>query len=196
MVMMGGHHHTFPAVPVPVPVPVPRHSPAPVAFSERAMTIRTDTHYDPESRVVTVMLEVPGLKKSELSIRLSTAQYNSVRQVTVSGYTRSPLPPRDWNSVRERKHGRFSRSFPVHPDAKVRIIHNSRLTRFFVAFLSSSFFFLFLFSRFCQRCDCLLLFFSCQPEDFDAVLEDGILILKIQCGMPAEDVNEQFIPIQ
>jgi HSP20 family molecular chaperone IbpA len=88
----------------------------------RRFTIRSDVYFDVESKVLSAMLELPGMKKSDLSIKLNTCFYNRVRQVTVSGSSRSVFPDDGGFAVRERKHGDFSRTFPVPSDTKVRVL--------------------------------------------------------------------------
>jgi HSP20 family molecular chaperone IbpA len=91
--------------------------------SEHRFIIRTDVHYDPESKVVTAMLELPGVKKADVSVTLSTSLYNRVKQVTVSGRSRPafPLDSGHVHTVRERKFGVFTRTFAVPSDLKVRM---------------------------------------------------------------------------
>ena len=91
--------------------------------------IRSDVHYDLGSKTLTAMLELPGVKKSEVRVTLSTCYYNRVKQVTVYGRTRPVFPvsgfpegidgPPDL-TVRERKFGDFSRTFAVPSETKVR----------------------------------------------------------------------------
>ena len=76
-------------------------------------------HYDAGSKIITAMLELPGMKKSELSIKLSTCVYNHVRQVTVSGISKRALPEIGL-AVRERKFGDFTRTLAVPPETTVR----------------------------------------------------------------------------
>ncbi|KAJ6569628.1 hypothetical protein B0H19DRAFT_701377 [Mycena capillaripes] len=132
---------------VPVGPRPPLETPA---ANGRRYIIRVDTHYDPETRVLTALLELPGMKKHDLSITLATTLFNRVRQVTVSGQSRAPFPPSAGPALRERKYGRFTRAISVPEDTK--------------------------------------------PEDINAAMEDGVLILKISCGLPAADEHE--IPIQ
>ncbi|KAJ7019726.1 hypothetical protein C8F04DRAFT_975315, partial [Mycena alexandri] len=118
-------------------------------------TIRTDTQYDPTTRVLTALLELPGMKRRDLRITLATTPFNRVRQVTVSGTLASTsiVVARTLGPVlRERKYGSFTRAFAVPAETK--------------------------------------------PDDIDAVMEDGILILKIQCGLPAASADEREIPIR
>ncbi|KAF9457922.1 hypothetical protein BDZ94DRAFT_1174637 [Collybia nuda] len=133
---------------------LPRVAPR-VTPTQRPYIIRTDTNYDPETRLLTVLLELPGVKKTDLRVTLSTCQYNGVRQIIVSGQTAPtfPIPPAggEDNNVRERKFGKFSRTIPVPSDIK--------------------------------------------REDIDACLEDGILTLKIPCGIPV-DRDEQDISVR
>ncbi|KAJ7698556.1 hypothetical protein B0H17DRAFT_927217 [Mycena rosella] len=120
-------------------------------MDDRRYIIRADTHYDPGTRILTALLELPGVKRRDITIRLATTLFNRVRQVTVHGASRAPFDP-STSAVRERKYGRFSRSFSVPPDTK--------------------------------------------PDDIDAAMEDGILVLKISCGLPAASADEHEIPIR
>lgn len=156
---------------------LPRVAPR-VAPQQRPYIIRTDTNYDPETKLLTVLLELPGVKRADLRVTLSTCQYNGVRQITVSGQT-SPTfatPPAggEENNVRERKFGKFTRTIPVPSDIKVRF--SSALPGFVC-------FDFFPWSVLFQR------------EDIDASLEDGILTLKVPCGMPV-DRDEQDILVR
>ena len=72
------------------------------------------------------MLELPGVKKADVRVTLSTCYYNGVRQITVSGHT---YPVFSMSSeggsggdmtIRERKFGEFTRTIPVPSDIKVR----------------------------------------------------------------------------
>ncbi|KAJ7322999.1 hypothetical protein DFH08DRAFT_969632 [Mycena albidolilacea] len=101
----------------------PRAPPETPAADLRRYIIRADTHYDPGTRILTALLELPGMQKQDLSITLATSLFNRVRQVTVSGQSRPPFPlslPATMPVLRERKYGRFARSFPVPADTKVR----------------------------------------------------------------------------
>ncbi|KAJ7669376.1 hypothetical protein DFH06DRAFT_981811 [Mycena polygramma] len=126
------------------------------AADGRRYLIRTDTHYDPGTRVFTALLELPGMKKSDLRITLATTPFNRVRQLIVSGTSRAPFPPGSGAAsgpvLRERKYGRFARAFPVPADTK--------------------------------------------PEDVDAAMEDGVLRVKVSCGVPAASADEREIPIR
>ncbi|KAH9939840.1 hypothetical protein B0H21DRAFT_29349 [Amylocystis lapponica] len=125
--------------------------PYPQAPPQRRYAIRADVHYDAEENVMTAMLELPGLKKSDLRLTLAVCPYSRVRQLTVSGTSRPTLPPHG-HTVQERKFGAFARTIVVPPDTK--------------------------------------------PEDVVAVMEDGILTLKIPSGQPAEPEQPQDIAIQ
>ncbi|KAJ7932702.1 hypothetical protein B0H13DRAFT_1592992, partial [Mycena leptocephala] len=119
----------------------------------RRFLIRADTNFDAGTRILTALLELPGMKKRDLSITLATTLFNRVRQVTVNGQSRPPFPPSLAGPVlRERKYGRFTRAFPVPADTK--------------------------------------------PENIDAAMEDGVLVLKISCGPPATSADEHEIPIR
>ncbi|KIL62882.1 hypothetical protein M378DRAFT_738992 [Amanita muscaria Koide BX008] len=86
--------------------------------------IRADVHVDPESKVFTALMELPGVRKDEVRVTLSRCWYNGVKQVTVSGRTRDPFPSSQGGQglgkvVRERKYGRFIRTFAVSSDTKL-----------------------------------------------------------------------------
>ncbi len=69
--------------------------------------------------MLTAMLELPGSKRTDLSVRLSTCVWNRVKQVTVSGKSKPGFPEGSL-SVRERRFGQFSRTFAVGAETKVR----------------------------------------------------------------------------
>ncbi|KAJ7636891.1 hypothetical protein FB45DRAFT_989223 [Roridomyces roridus] len=131
---------------LPAPIPPPPR--------EQRYLIRADTQYDPNTRLFTALLEVPGIKSADMHIALGTTIFNRCRQVTVSGHSRPVFPPTNPSTgiLRERKYGHFTRKFPVPPDTK--------------------------------------------PEDIDAAMEDGVLVLKISCGLPAASADEHEIPIR
>lgn len=104
-------------------------SPNPDTYEEpgKSYLIRADVHVDPESKVFTALLELPGVGKDEVRVTLSSCLYNGVKQVAISGRTRDPFPSSEGGRglgkiVRERKYGRFIRTFAVSSDTKVRLI--------------------------------------------------------------------------
>ncbi|KAG2003515.1 hypothetical protein CC2G_004111 [Coprinopsis cinerea AmutBmut pab1-1] len=146
------------------PPPVP---PSAQLSKPKSYIIRMDTHYDTDTHVLTAVLEVPGVKREHLSVRLSTCSYNRVRQITISGVVYPPagFPPLinqaaaastsegvftgvvgPKMSVRERRYGICQRVLPVPSDLK--------------------------------------------REDIEASLQDGVLTLRFPCGMPAEEDGE------
>ncbi|TFK28502.1 hypothetical protein FA15DRAFT_665201 [Coprinopsis marcescibilis] len=144
--------------------PPPLPTPAQVSAKPKPYIIRMDTHYDTDTHVLTAVLEVPGVKREHLTVKLSTCAYNRVRQITVTGAVYPPLgiqplinpaaaaTPAEASVtvqkliVRERKFGTFHRVIPVPADLKC--------------------------------------------EDIEAKLEDGILFLRFPCGVPAEEDGE------
>jgi HSP20 family molecular chaperone IbpA len=94
--------------------------------SLRRFIIRADVHYDAESKLLTAHLELPGLKKRDLSITLSTCLYNRVRQVVIAGRSKPTLPETGY-AIKERKFGEFSRTFAVPPETKVRLLTRTLL---------------------------------------------------------------------
>lgn len=114
-------------------------------------------------------------------------------------------------NVRERKYGEFTRTFAVPSETKVR--HNSSSFLPFLSCFSSLSFVSFssLVSRFFifsslfsfarpdgpnSTVSLIFSFLSDQPEDLDALLEDGLLILQIRCGKPAESDDRQVISVR
>ncbi|KAF8632181.1 hypothetical protein AX17_004921 [Amanita inopinata Kibby_2008] len=108
----------------------PSPDPGALEQPEKSYLIRGDVHIDPESKVFTAMLELPGVRKEEVRVSLSTCWYNGVKQVTVSGRTRDPFPASEGvlglgTVVRERKYGRFVRTFAVSSDTKIEDVEAS-----------------------------------------------------------------------
>jgi hypothetical protein len=134
----------------PPPLPTPTQQTHAAPAKPRAYIIRMDTHYDPDTHLLTAVLEVPGVKREHLSVRLSTCSYNRVRQITVTGAVHPPFgiispltnPALAASgafelasnvSVRERKYGPCQRVIPVPSDLKVRTFSSSLLPALFRA---------------------------------------------------------------
>ncbi|KAI1797980.1 hypothetical protein LXA43DRAFT_1088132 [Ganoderma leucocontextum] len=79
--------------------------------------IRADVHFSTEENVITAMFELPGVKRADLRIMMSVCPFSRVRQVSVSGVSRGPLPLQG-HQVRERKFGEFFRTLAVPPETK------------------------------------------------------------------------------
>ena len=91
----------------------------PTANSPKRYNIRTDVHYDMSTNLMTAMLELPGLKKSDLKITMNRCPYSRLRQLTIRGRSR-PVLPSNGHTVQERKFGEFARTLVVPLDTKVR----------------------------------------------------------------------------
>lgn len=93
-------------------------APSPV----RRMLIRTDLHQSAETNSLTAMLELPGVKKTDIRVALSVDPFSGIKQLTVTGRSalRFPHESEGWYLVRERKYGEFKRVLVVPPDTKVR----------------------------------------------------------------------------
>jgi len=89
------------------------------AVVERNYAIRADVFYDKDANLMKAMLELPGLKKSDLKIILSRCPYTCVKQLTVSGKSK-PVFPDVGLAVKERRFGRFYRTMAVPSDTTVR----------------------------------------------------------------------------
>ncbi|KAG5645492.1 hypothetical protein DXG03_005900 [Asterophora parasitica] len=110
--------------------PVDTFMPPPTKPEPRRLyLLRTDSQYDPETKMLVAMLEVPGVRKADVKVTLSTCPWNRVRQITVSGIARPVFAPaassesadgRPELTIRERKFGEFSRTFAVPSDVNVR----------------------------------------------------------------------------
>ncbi|KAF7291937.1 hypothetical protein MIND_01219200 [Mycena indigotica] len=153
---------------------------------ERRYLIRTDTHYDSNTQILTAMLEVPGIKRQDIRITIGTTLFNRLRQVTVHGSSRACFPPpihrANTAALRERKYGKFSRAFPVPEDTRVCVpFINPYLSTLPVSDVMNA-------DVFCLP--------PAQPEDIDATMEDGVLVLRINCGVPALGADEHEIPIR
>ena len=137
--------------------------------SLRRFFIRADVHYDAESKLLTAHLELPGLKKRDLSITLSTCIYNRVRQIVIAGRSKATLPEAGY-AIKERKYGEFSRTFAVPPETKVGLSVLSWVFSLNILIL--------------------------QSDDVSAEMQDGLLVLKISMGPPAESEDSQEIVIR
>lgn len=80
--------------------------------------LRMDLHYDPQTHTMTAMLELPGMKRSDLSIVLST-NLNGVKQLVVKGRSTRPTFRDGEYVVKERKFGEYSRTLVVSHNTKV-----------------------------------------------------------------------------
>ncbi|TFY73568.1 hypothetical protein EWM64_g10444 [Hericium alpestre] len=79
---------------------------------------------------MTALLELPGVKRSDLNIILSTCKYTYVRQITVAGRTTPAFADfeRDERegraqTTRERKYGAFLRRLHVPPNTQAHDIN-------------------------------------------------------------------------
>lgn len=90
-------------------------------------TPRADYFFCSESRVSTALFELPGVKKTDLKIELSTCQ-NGVTQLSISGEVRRPLSD-GITVLKERKYGKFRRVLPVRHDTKASRLSSPKLLR-------------------------------------------------------------------
>lgn len=86
----------------------------------RAWTICADIDVDDNTNVLTAVLELPGVRPSDISIRLTTDIRTKVRQLFISGTSRPAFPEGRAHTIRERKYGQFSRHISVPLDTQVR----------------------------------------------------------------------------
>ncbi|KAF9259116.1 hypothetical protein L218DRAFT_875470, partial [Marasmius fiardii PR-910] len=87
----------------------------------RRLTPRADMNYDPNSHVLSVSMELPGVKKTQLRLTLATCIINRVRQLIVKGRD-VPSDGLPRYAVRERKYGDFSRVLNVPSETRAEDI--------------------------------------------------------------------------
>lgn len=68
--------------------------------------------------MMTAMLELPGLKKTDLRFTLSVCPYSRVKQLSISGVSR-PVLPEVGHTIHERNFGEFTRTLVVPPETQV-----------------------------------------------------------------------------
>ena len=95
-------------------------------MAERNYAIRADVFYDKDANLMKAMLELPGLKKSDLKIILSRCPYTCVKQLTIAGKSK-PVFPDVGLAVKERRFGKFYRTMAVPSDTTVRLLSSSSL---------------------------------------------------------------------
>lgn len=96
------------------------------AVVERNYAIRADVFFDKDANLMKAMLELPGLKKSDLKITLSRCPYTCVKQLTIAGKSK-PVFPDAGLAVKERRFGRFYRTMAVPSDTTVRLLSSPSL---------------------------------------------------------------------
>lgn len=93
------------------------------ASPQKVYSIRTDIHFNIDTNTMIAMLELPGVKHSELSVTLATEPHTHARQIIITGRTQPPfaeprLEERE-RTKRERKFGEFLRRLQVPPHTQV-----------------------------------------------------------------------------
>ncbi len=103
--------------------PVAAHQPV---SAQPRLGIRADAQYEYTTGMWHIIMELPGVKKSDINIELWTNLHSHNRQVTVSGISRPAFPApnteQDLNAQmnkRERRYGDFLRSWSVPPNTQV-----------------------------------------------------------------------------
>ncbi|KAJ7593419.1 hypothetical protein C8J56DRAFT_1045874 [Mycena floridula] len=145
-------------------------------------SINMDSHYDPTTRVFSAAMELPGVRKPDLRVILSTCTWNSVRQVIVFGTIRP------WHEITGPFSSAVSGSsastsaLPVPSETRlsgssmiqipVRERHYGAYTRNIVV-----------------PCGTM-------PVDVDAHLDNGLLMLKIRCGELAPSNERCEVPVR
>jgi len=76
--------------------------------------IRTDLRYAPAFDMVTVYMELPGLRLEDVSLKIGNRS-NGIRHLVVTAISRPPTHARDEMAMQERVFGVFSRTLIVPP---------------------------------------------------------------------------------
>ena len=107
------------------PPPLPSTSPTSATPPTKMLGFRSDVHYSSVSNLMTVEIEVPGIQKSDINVKLVVNVYTKVKQVVVTGrsklsFSEFQQEERDGRSVirRERKSGDGMRAYNVPFDTK------------------------------------------------------------------------------
>ena len=99
----------------------------PVSVTEpsapKSYSIRGDFLWNEEDNELVVDFEMPGVKLSDVDIKLATDPYSQAKQVIVQGHSAPRLadePGKRMRLRRERNYGDFRRVFNVPPTTTVR----------------------------------------------------------------------------
>jgi len=76
--------------------------------------IRTDLRYAPALDMVTVYMELPGLRLEDVNLKIGNRS-NGIRHLIVTAISRPPTHTRDEMAMQERVFGIFSRTLVVPP---------------------------------------------------------------------------------
>lgn len=92
---------------------------SPDAERNQTYLIRTDMNYSRTDDTVTVLMELPGLKMEDVSLRLATHS-TGIRNLYVEGVSKRPTDIHGEIAMQERLYGRMTRTLIVPPHVKVR----------------------------------------------------------------------------
>ncbi|KAJ7598441.1 hypothetical protein C8J56DRAFT_1157645 [Mycena floridula] len=170
-----GRPTELPASTPPLPAPAPRR----VRYS-----IRMDSHYDPTTGVFSAAMELPGVRKRDLKVVLSTCTWNSVRHICVFGTVR---PYEDgitapFSSAVSGSSASTSATVSAPSDPQPSgssIIQIPVRERKYGDYTRN-----------------VVVPSGTMPADVDAHLKDGLLMLKIRCGEPAASTERCEVPVR
>ncbi|KAL0579660.1 hypothetical protein V5O48_002358 [Marasmius crinis-equi] len=182
--------------------------------SQRRLTPRADFHYDETTRVLSVAMELPGVKKTQLCITLATCLFNRARQVIVKGTMIPVFGVMGGRSVEKARGGAGEEGVVEEedqidigvglgvgataaaaagsPDAAAAADAASADGGGVGGGTASQFRRERKYGDFSRV---LNVPSETRKEDIQAEMEDGVLMLKISCGPPAEASDTQVIPI-
>ena len=83
-----------------------------------------DIRHDEKANTVTAIFDLPGLRKEDVTIDI----HNNI--LSVSGETKeSTQRDEEGYALRERRHGKFSRSLSMPQGTKVRLLYQTLIIR-------------------------------------------------------------------
>lgn len=113
------HAQGLPAAPVSAHANMPRYN------------IRADVHFDAARGLLIAMLELPGVRKTDVRISLAQCPHSRMKVLAVAGvafpshFISDSAHGGALHAVRERKCGAFGRCLPVPPETKAENLHVS-----------------------------------------------------------------------
>ncbi|OCH91278.1 hypothetical protein OBBRIDRAFT_701163, partial [Obba rivulosa] len=86
----------------------------------RRYGIRADIFYDRTAQTLTALLELPGVQRADVRLRLLRCPHTRVRVLLVEGTARAPAAPAAGHAARERRYGEFMRVILVPPETQTQ----------------------------------------------------------------------------
>ncbi|KAF5367484.1 hypothetical protein D9758_003726 [Tetrapyrgos nigripes] len=186
-----------PRLQVQTQITPPAQAPAIPARRQRFVP-RSDVQYDPRTNVLTACLEMPGVRKDDLRVTLSTCLFNRVKQVVIQGLSQPVFPPATAQS-QQGFSGASALSAHTSATPAVGVGHGAGTVpgglaapheRIEAANFSIR------ERKYGEFSRTFPVPSDTKPEDVQAVMEDGILTVRVACGIPALNSETYIIPIR